>query len=45
MFDDVLALVGHRRAGDEALELAEGHQAAGEGEEAEEHLEAQGRPW
>ena len=39
----VLALEGDRRAGDEALELAERHDASGERQEAEEHLEPERR--
>ena len=43
MFEDVLALVGDRRAGDEALQLAERHDASGERQRAEEHLEPERR--
>ena len=44
MLSDVLAREGDRRAGQELLQLAEGHEAAGDGQRAEQHLEARARP-
>ena len=42
--DDVLAAVGDRPRRDHFLQLAGRHQAAGEGQEAEDHLERRSRP-